>query len=152
MENRNKNDKRFYFWQQWLFYSSLLFACAGLVLAFYGNNPIFEPYHQLLASNFFNRNTMPEETHKLYTFIMGPMGATISGSYLLLAFIARYPFKKKERWSRNAIVAAFGVWFIVDSIVSVYYGILFQALVLHLFISVPQKALPLIFTWKEFEN
>jgi hypothetical protein len=152
MRGQVKGEGRFHFWQQWLFYSSLLFALFGLVLAFYGNNPLFEPYHRMLASIFFQQQSLPEDTRLLYTFVMGPMGATIAVTYLLLAYIAHYPFRRKEKWARNAIVVAFSVWFITDTIVSMHYGVYFQALVLHLLISVPQKALPLIFTWKEFEK
>lgn len=151
MEQPSQHEKRFQFWQKWLFYSSLLFALFGVVLALFGNNPLFKPYHRMLAMIFFDKEALPETTQELYTFIMGPMGATIAGFYLLLAYIARYPFKRKERWARSAIIAAFTSWFILDAIVSFYYGVLFQVLVLHLLVSVPQKALPLIFTWKEFE-
>ena len=152
MEQKAPPEKRFRFWQQWLFYSSLLFALFGLVLALYGNNPLFAPYHRMLARIFFDEETFPIPAHELYTFIMGPMGATITGFYLLLAYIARYPFKRKERWARSAIIVAFGTWFILDAIVSVYYGVLFQALGLHLLVSVPQKALPLVFTWRDFDR
>lgn len=152
MNQANRNEKKFRFWQQWLFYSSLFFAAFGVVLAFFGYNPLFEPYHRMLATIFFGMDSLPGNTHRLYTFIMGPMGANIAGFYLLLVFIARYPFKRKERWARNAIIVAFGAWFIIDAIVSFYYGVLFQVLVLHLLVSIPQKALPLIFTWKAFEK
>jgi hypothetical protein len=150
MEEKGKAAKRFLFWQQWLFYSSLLFALFGLVLAFYGNNPLFEPYHRMLASIFFQQESLPENTRLLYTFVMGPMGATIAVTYILLAYLAQYPFRRREKWARNAIVVGFSVWFITDAIVSINYGVYFQALVLHLLISLPQKALPLIFTWKAF--
>ncbi len=152
MEHSARHEKGFHFWQQWLFYTSLVFALFGVVLALFGNNPVFRPYHRMLAMIFFDQEAIPESMHKLYTFVMGPMGANIAGFYLLLAYIARYPFKRKERWARSAIIVAFGTWFIIDAIVSFYYGVLFQVLVLHLLVSVPQKALPLIFTWKKFEN
>jgi hypothetical protein len=152
MEGHLKGKGRFHFWQQWLFYSSLLFALFGLTLALYGNNPLFEPYHRMLAFIFFQQESLPENTRLLYTFVMGPMGATIAVTYLLLAYIAYYPFRRKEKWARNAIVVAFSVWFITDTIVSMYYEVYIQALVLHLLISVPQKALPVIFTWKAFEK
>lgn len=151
MELRQTPERRFLFWQQWLFFSSLLFALFGIVLAFFGNNPLFEPYHQMLAQIFFREDSIPPATRKLYTFIMGPMGATIASSYLLLAYIARYPFRRKEKWARNAIVVAFGVWFIADSAVAIFYGVYPHTLLLHLLISVPQKALPLVFTWKDFK-
>jgi hypothetical protein len=152
MEQLPLHDKRFHFWQQWLFYSSILFALFGVTLALFGNNPLFEPYHRMLAMIFYEQETFPENVHELYKFVMGPMGANIAGFYLLLAYIARYPFKRRERWAQKAIIVAFGAWFIIDAIVSFYYGVLFQVLALHLFVSVPQKALPLIFTWKMFEN
>jgi hypothetical protein len=151
MKNQFPKDKRFHFWQQWLFYSSLLFSAFGLVLALYGNNPLFRPYHEMLFNIFLGQDSLPEDMLRLYTFALGPIGATIAGFYLLLAYVARYPFKQKELWARNAIVVAFGTWFISDAIVSFYNGVYFQILVLHLLVSVPQKALPLIFTWKEFK-
>jgi hypothetical protein len=152
MKGQAKGEKRFLFWQKWLFYTSLLFALFGLVLAFFGNNPLFEPYHSMLASIFFQQESLPENTRLLYTFVMGPMGATIAVTYILLAYIAQYPFRRREKWARNAIIVGFSVWFITDAIVSIYYGVYFQVLVLHLLISLPQKALPLVFTWKEFEK
>ncbi len=152
MNEQIKGDYRFLFWQQWLFYTSLLFALFGLVLALYGNNPLFEPYHRMLASIFFQQDSLPEDTRLLYTFVMGPMGATIAVTYILLAYMARYPFRRREKWARNAIIVGFSVWFITDAIVSITYGVYFQALVLHLLISIPQKALPLIFTWKAFHQ
>ena len=44
---KDDNERRisFYFWQQWLFYSSLLFAVCGLMLAIDGNNFLFAHYH-----------------------------------------------------------------------------------------------------------
>lgn len=151
-EFRNRREKRFHFWWQWLYYSSLLFALTGLILALYGNNPLFAPYHTMLANIFFHQDGFPEGTQALYGFILGPMGATIAGIYLLLAFIARYPFRRKEKWARNAIIVSFSIWFVTDAVVAIFYGVLIHSLVIHLLVSVPQKALPIIFTWKEFEE
>jgi len=152
MKSRRLNNKKFKFWQQWLFYSSLLFALFGLTLAFFGDNPVYDPYHKMLAQIFFSQSFFPANTQVLYSFILGPMGATITGSYLLLTYIAYFPFRRKEKWARNAIIVAFGIWFITDAIVGLYYGVYFQVLVLHLLVSVPQKALPLIFTWNDFNR
>lgn len=154
MEQRqiNYSDKRFHFWQKWLFWSSLLFAAFGVVFALYGRNPLFEPYHRMLAQIFFNTEAIPENYDALYTFTLGPIGANIAGFYILLAYIARYPFKNRESWTRYAIIVSFGLWFVLDAIVSLYYGVWFQPLVLHLLVSIPQKALPLVFTWRYFKH
>lgn len=149
---RNQENRRFLFWQKWLYYTSLIFALFGLVLALYGNNVLFSPYHKMLAQIFYNSELFPDITHTFYTFILGPIGATIFVCYFLLACIARYPFRRKERWARDAIVVGFSIWYITDALVSIYYGVYFHTFVIHLLVSVPQKALPIIFTWNEFKK
>lgn len=147
-----ENSRRFLFWQRWLYYSSLLFALFGLVLAFYGTNPLFQPYQRMLAHVFYNQSQFPDASHTFYQFVLGPLGATIFVCYFLLACIAKYPFRNKERWARNAIVIGFSIWYITDALVAVYYGVYIHTFVIHLLISVPQKALPVIFTWKAFNR
>jgi hypothetical protein len=78
------------------------------------------------------------------------LGATIACCYILTAFIAYYPFKKKEIWARNAILVAFGVWAMLDSLVCIRYGVYFQVYFINMF-SIIIKALPIIFTWKDFK-
>jgi hypothetical protein len=148
---RTSGERRipFYFWQQWLFYSSLLFAVGGLVVAVDGNSFLFLHYNEAIAQIFWNTSRIPESVEPFRLFILGPLGATIAGCYVLLAYIAYFPFRRKERWARNAIVMAFGAWALIDTAVCLFYGVYFQAYVVNLF-SILVKALPLIFTWKDF--
>ena len=146
-----QHDRRFMFWQKWLFYSSLLFAGFGIILALYGDNFLFRPYFNLLAGILWDRESLPSEINTFRAVASGPLGGTIACAYILLAYLAKYPFKNRERWSRNAIIAAFGAWFIIDSAVCLYYGIYFQVWIINL-ISLLQKALPLIFTWSQFRK
>ncbi len=141
----------FIFWQKWLFYSSALLAACAAVFAFFGNTFLFLPYTHALASVFWNTNKMPIQVESFYTFICGPVGATISCAYILLAALAYYPFKRKERWSRNTIVLAFSIWFIFDSFICLHAGVYFQFYIINI-ISFLQKALPLIFTWSHFKK
>ena len=142
--------KSFIFWQRWLFYSSLLFALFGIVFAVYGNNPFFMSYNKVLAHVFWLSNDIPIEAEPFKAFIWGPLGGTIACCYILLAFIAQFPFRRKELWARNAIMVAFGVWVMLDSAVCIYYGVYFQVFIINAF-SFLIKALPIIFTWKEFK-
>jgi hypothetical protein len=142
--------KSFLFWQKWLFYSSLLFALFGIMFAVYGNNPFFMPYNQALAHIFFSGENIPASIEPFRAFIWGPLGGTIAACYILLAFIAWYPFKKKERWARNAIMLAFAIWVLLDSSLCLRYGVYFQIYLINAF-SILVKALPIIFTWKEFK-
>lgn len=148
---RDRSEKRFDFWQKWLLYSSLLFAVFGITLAVYGDAALFRPYISLLARTFWRQETFPPGTDAFRALASGPLGGTIACAYILLAFLAAHPFKKRERWARNAIIFAFGIWFILDTAVCLYYQIWIQALGINLF-SFLQKALPLAFTWNDFKH
>jgi hypothetical protein len=144
-------ESSFLFWQKWLFYTSLVFAIAGIVFAFSGNTPLSEPYNTMLAKIFWHSSKFPTEVDPFRTFIYAPLGGTIACCYILLAFIARYPFKNKQRWARNAIIVAFSVWALIDSSVCIYFKVYPQVYIINLF-SITIKALPIIFTWKHFSS
>jgi hypothetical protein len=144
-------ESSFLFWQKWLFYTSLVFAIAGIVFAFSGNTPLSEPYNTMLAKIFWGSSKFPTEIDPFRTFIYAPLGGTMACCYILLAFIARYPFKNKQRWARNAIIVAFSVWALIDSSVCIYFKVYPQVYIINLF-SITIKALPIIFTWKHFSS
>lgn len=144
-------ESSFLFWQQWLFYTSLFFATAGIAFALLGNSFLFQPYNTMLAKLFWQSSKFPAEANHFRTFIYGPLGGTIACCYILLAFIARYPFKNKECWARNAIIIAFGFWVLIDSSVCIYFGVYSQVYFINVF-SITVKALPIVFTWKHFSS
>ena len=143
--------KSFIFWQKWLFYSSLLFALFGILFAIDGDNMFFKPYNEALAHIFWQQADIPESIKSFRAFIWAPLGGTIACCYLLLAAIAYYPFKRKEKRARNSILIAFGTWILIDSFVCFCYGVYFQIYLINAF-SFLQKALPLLFTWKYFKK
>jgi hypothetical protein len=145
------NDSSFLFWQQWLFYTSLIFATSGIAFAFFGNNFLFQPYNLMLAKIFWHSPAFPTAADEFRRFIYAPLGGTITCCYILLAFIARYPFKNKERWARNAIIIAFSCWVLIDSSVCIYFGVYPQIYLINAF-SITIKALPIIFTWNNFSR
>lgn len=103
----------------------------------------------MLAKVFWNSSQFPPEANSFRAFIYGPLGGTITCCYILLAFIAWYPFKEKQLWARNAIITAFSAWVIIDSSVCLYFGVYPQIYIINAF-SISVKALPIIFTWKDF--
>lgn len=141
----------FLFWQKWLFYTSLAFALFGVVFALYGKNLLFLPYDQMIAKVLWKSSYFPPEAEPFRAFIYGPLGATIACCYILVAFIARYAFKEKQRWARNAIITAFSVWVVIDSAVCLYFGMYPQIYLINAF-SIIVKALSIIFTWKYFSE
>jgi hypothetical protein len=149
-----KTDKKFasfQFWQKWLFYTSLIFTLFGITFAIYGNNPLFTPYNQALAQIFWHNPQFPGDAEPFRAFIWAPLGGTIACCYILLAYIAWYPFRRKEIWARNCILIAFSTWVALDSGVCLYYHVYFQIYIINAF-SILVKSLPIIFTWKDFEK
>ena len=76
-------------------------------------------------------------------FVVEPLGG---GG--VIAFIAHYPFSKRERWSWNSLVFGLGVWFVLDTSLSivykVYFNVAFNTALLIL------TGLPVLVTRKEF--
>jgi hypothetical protein len=142
---------RFNFWQKWLFYSSVIFALSGILFSMNGKNPFFELYNRPISFIFWKQGITPPEVRQYIAYTWGSVGSTMACCYILLAWIAYYPFERKEKWARNAIIMAFGTWYIIDSAVSVYYGVYFQFYIVNTF-SLLVKALPVFFTWKDFEQ
>ena len=141
----------FIFWQRWLFYSSLFVALMGIMFAFQSGMPLFENYDHALAKNFWQESEVPNHIKGFRLFVAGPLGGTIACCYILVAYLAWYPFQRKEKWARNAIIVAFTVWCLIDSYICFKYEVYFQIYVINA-LSVLQKALPIIFTWKDFKD
>ncbi len=149
MEARSEKST-FLFWQRWLFYSSLIFALGGIVAAFNGTKLVFLQYDKMIAEVLWRTTQFPPEAELFRIYISGPLGGTIACCYILLAFIAHYPFKEKQVWARNAIIVSFGCWFVIDSSVCLSIGAYPQVYIINAF-SLIVKALPVIFTWKDFQ-
>lgn len=105
----------------------------------------------MLAEAFWHQAQTPAGIKAFNTFMYKPFGGTIACCYILLAYIAYYPFKEKQVWARNAIILGFGCWVIIDSIGCLYAKVYPQIYVINAF-SIFVKALPVIFTWKSFSH
>jgi hypothetical protein len=99
-----------------------------------------------LAHIFGFGEYIPSQLEPFRTFIWGPLGGTIACCYILLAFIAWFPFQRKVSWARNAFISAFGDWIILDSVVCFRCGVCFQIYLIIAF-SFSQNGLPIVFTF-----
>jgi hypothetical protein len=67
---------------------------------------------------------------------------------MFLSFVAYYPFRRKEKWAWNCVLAALFIWFFIDTPISLYFKVYFNVLFnFVLFIAI---LLPLVFTRKSF--
>ena len=124
-------DPSFRFWQRWLFIASVFFSVFGVVVAVFPDAFFLAPWKAALASAFY-QGTEPEGAAAFRRFVMGPLGGTIAGSYLLHTFIAAVPFARREPWAWWATLCGMLLWFIVDSSLSLLHGAAFNVWMINL--------------------
>ena len=138
----------FAFWQRWLFVASVAFAIFGLLVAFLPFGLPFALRNEAIAATFFG-GSWTSEAAAYHAFSAGPLGGTIAGFYVLQAFIAAIPFRRRERWAWQAVLWGTLVWFTVDSAVSLWHGAAFNVYMVNL-VPVLIFGLPLGATWPAF--
>ncbi len=122
---------RFEFWVRWLLYGSVFFTAFGVVAAVAPHSGLFDVWLAQVDRVFFG-GEIPADARNLRGFMMGPLGGTIAGSYLLQAWIVAIPFKRREAWAWHAIAWSMGLWFVVDSAVSAFHGAWFNIVLINL--------------------
>ena len=144
-----ENEGAVSFWQSWLFAVSLLFIGMGLLTSFMSTSFIFRPYNILLAQTFWETNTIPKEFLDFKGFIFGPLGGTLVGYMVLMAYIVKFPFRKGKKEAYWAIVVALLTWFLVDTMISLYHEAYFNIAMANL-PTLFLIGIPLLITKKSF--
>ncbi|MEO0558744.1 MAG: hypothetical protein AAF170_11245 [Bacteroidota bacterium] len=124
-------DPAFLFWQRWLLIASIFFSAFGVVVAVFPNAFFLTMWTDAIASTFHG-GSEPEAAAHFRAFVMGPLGGTIAGSYLLQAFVAAIPFARREAWAWWASLSAMLLWFGVDSSLSLLHGAAFNVWMINL--------------------
>ena len=139
---------KFSFWQRWLFVVGLVIAAFGLVMAFLNGTIVFELFNGQINPVFWGTGDMPEAATRFRQWAYGAWGATVAGWGIFVAFIAHYPFRHRERWSWNCLATGLLVWYLVDTAISLYFRVYFNAAFNTLLLML--VTLPLAFTRKHF--
>lgn len=135
----------FSFWQKWLFLVGLLIALFGLMLAFFGQSPLFNAvFNQPLAAIFWPNQGIPKSVLPFQAWMYGLLGAIVSSWGIFIAFLAHFPFKAREQWAWICLAVGITLWFIVDTSFSIYYRAIFNAIANTVWFLL--LALPLLFT------
>lgn len=139
----------FFFWQRWLFAVAVLIVIFGLLLAFFGQTPMFDLlFNHQINPAFWDSPNVSGDNKIFQGWIYGVLGATVAGWGMFLVFLVHYPFKDRERWAWNCITYGLLVWFMTDTAISLWFRVYFNVLFnLTLFIA---GILPILFTRKTF--
>jgi hypothetical protein len=143
------SDKQFHFWQTWLTYANVMTILVGLMIAFSGNSFIFSAYNTSLKTVFFHSSDLSPEILQFKNWFFGVIGGTIVGFHILMLMVSEFAFKRKEPWAYVALCLSLLSWFLIDSSISIYYGALFNVVLINL-VALILIGIPLWMTRKVF--
>lgn len=141
-------ETRFDFWQKWLFVVSIVIVLFGTFMAFFNQTPLFSVFNEQIDPVFWEGSRVPEDAARFQGWAYGVWGATVAGWGIFIAFLIHFPFKRREPWAWNSLVTGLGFWYLLDTGISLYYGVVFNAVFNSLLLVA--VALPLAFTRKNF--
>lgn len=139
----------FHFWQKCLTYANVITVIVGILAAYFSNSFIFDMYNGYTKEVFFDSAEFNPEVMRLKNWLTGIIGATIVGFHVLMIMISENAFKKKEPWAYRAMWYGILSWFIIDGSVSIYYGAIYNIVMINL-VALVLIGIPLIMTRKDF--
>ena len=137
-------------WQRWLFIFSLIVIVSGLGMALLNRTPLFTVFDSQVNPVSWRTDSLPAGVNEFQGWIYGVLSVTLAGWGLFLALIARYSFRNRERWDWNALLLGLSLWYVTDTIISLFFSVVFNAVFnTSIFIL---ALLPLLFTRREFQK
>ena len=118
-------------WQKALVIASALFAFLGVLTALWPFGIVFAPWTGAIADTFFGGAWTPE-AREYHRFVMGPLGATMAGYFVVQTAIAAIPFGRRERWAWHTMVWGLATWFTLDTGLSLLHGAAFNVWMINL--------------------
>lgn len=142
---------RFLFWQKWLLALGGVIVVFGLALAVFNQTPLFDAlFNRQINPVFWADNAVTPQIRAFQQWVYGVLGATMAGWGVFIVFIAREPFRRRERWAWNCLAVGIGLWFVVDTTLSIAANVIFNAAFNSLLLVL--IALPLIATRSYFNT
>ncbi len=143
--------KRFSLSVLWLKIVSILFAAFGIIIALFNQTNIFKVvFNNQINPAFWMNSELTTETLLFQRWIYGLLGATCVMVGILIFFIVRNSFARKEKWAWNCLLIGLVSWFIIDTPISMYFHVYFN--VVFNIILLLAILVPLALTKKEFKN
>lgn len=140
---------RFKFWQRWFFVLGVMIVVFGVFMAIFNQTSIFNFFNNQINPVFWQAVSFTEDTAQFQGWIYGVLGATMAGWGLMFIFIVQNPFQARQQWAWAAIAFSLGFWYLLDTAISLYFGVTFNAIFNTLLIGLVM--LPLIRTRKYFK-
>ena len=119
--------ERLNFWHRWLYIVAIIIVMFGIFMAIFNQSPWFNLFNEQIEPIFWGEAERPVAYAQFQGWVYGVLGSTMAGWGLMLFFIIRYPFRQREKWAWNAIAVSLGFWYLLDTVISLYFGVNFNA-------------------------
>ena len=119
---------RFLFWQKWLLMLGGVIVVFGLALAAFNQTPLFDIlFNRQINPTFWAEAEITPQIKAFQQWVYGVLGATMAGWGVFIVFIVHEPFRRRERWAWNCLAVGVGLWFVVDTALSLAANVIFNA-------------------------
>ena len=116
-------------WRRWLIGVGVALTAFGIAMALASGTPLFEPLNRLIDPAFWEAGPPDPGSTGFEAWAFGAWGATIAGWGVVITLVAREAFGQPERWAWWAVALGTGLWFILDTGVSLAHGVGFNVAV-----------------------
>jgi hypothetical protein len=130
---------------------SWLFVAFGLLLPLAFHTWAFAAYRDTLLAWAYGAPPLPAADEKLERLMLGILGGSIAGKWIVHAMIARGPLAEGRPWARDLTLRGLAAWFFVDSIASLALGATFNVWMINL-VPVALVGVPLFLSYAAFDE
>lgn len=124
----------FNFWLRWLKIVGFLLVLFGIFMGLFNASPFFALFNDNIDPVFWGGDPLVRGTQDFRTWVYGAWGATIAGWGVSLLFLIYNAYEKRARWAWFAIALGLGIWYVLDTGVSiifrVHFNVVFNSLIL----------------------
>ncbi len=114
--------------RKWLLYTIAATIGFGVILSvvMVAGYPeaAFAPFNQI----FWGEAEITPEGVMMQRWVFGVFGITIAAWAIAVLFLVMYPLKEKQMWAWNALTITMLFWWVLDSAISIYFGVAINAL------------------------
>lgn len=140
----------FTFWRIWLSVACVSMIVLGLLMVFFNQHPLFVSINEPIHKVFWPNHEITDAVINFQRWVYGTWGAAIVAMGIFAIFLTQKGFSRKEKWARDCLGASILAWYLLDTMVSLFCGVVANAIFNT--ICLIGLALPLVFTWRDFEN
>jgi hypothetical protein len=122
IDNQPMEWEMYEFWRKWFVWAAWAMVVLGIGFAGLGLTPAMAFVTDLYDPFFWNDGAPDEGARAFQVFSFGVMGALMAGWGTMALGLGRHPMARREAWSWHYSVAGIGLWFVIDTLMSVASG------------------------------